>query len=229
MKKLFFIAAAIFTMSMNVNAQSALELARQQKELNDINRKLLDMKPTREAKRQAKVLKKAKWMVPAGESSIEMQITKSLLYGEELMTDEDGGVTKRYIMQTAIQTAGSYNVAYASARSAAMTELASMMKTELVGAWKSKADNAQGSSVSTITVDKFNQRISGIVDQSITNAIPVLSIYRILKNGNFEVQVRVAFDKKELSARLKRNMEKDLEEEGDGLNEFVDEFIKSKF
>ncbi len=230
MKKMILMVAAVLMTSTAVNAQSAIELAKQQKELNDINRKMLNQKPTKDAKKQAKELKKEGWLVPAGELSIEQQLTKSQLMGEELMADENGAPTKRFIMQTAIQTAGSYNSGYAAARTAAMTELAGLLKTEIVSAFQQKLDNAQSSSINATTVDKFNQRTKGIIDQALTNSITSLKIYRRLPNNNFEVQVRLAFDKKELAARLKRNMQKELEQEGDEeLNGIVDEVLSNKF
>lgn len=230
MKKMILMVAAVLMTSTAVNAQSAIELAKQQKELNDINRKMLNQKPTKDAKKQAKELKKEGWLVPAGELSIEQQLTKSQLMGEELMADENGAPTKRFIMQTAIQTAGSYNSGYAAARTAAMTELAGLLKTEIVSAFQQKLDNAQNSSINATTVDKFNQRTKGIIDQALTNSITCLKIYRRLPNNNFEVQVRLAFDKKELAARLKRNMQKELEQEGDEeLNGIVDEVLSNKF
>lgn len=230
MKKMILMVAAVLMTSTAVNAQSAIELAKQQKELNDINRKMLNQKPTKDAKKQAKELKKEGWLVPAGELSIEQQLTKSQLMGEELMADENGAPTKRFIMQTAIQTAGSYNSGYAAARTAAMTELAGLLKTEIVSAFQQKLDNAQNSSINATTVDKFNQRTKGIIDQALTNSITSLKIYRRLPNNNFEVQVRLAFDKKELAARLKRNMQKELEQEGDEeLGGIVDEVLSNKF
>ncbi len=228
MKKIFLMVA-VAMMTATVSAQSAIELAKQQKELNDINRKLLKEKPTKEAKRQAKELKKEGWTVPAGERTIEQQLTTSQLYGEELMADENGAPTKRFIQQTAIQTAGSFNAGYAAARSSAQVELAALLQTEIVSAMQSKLDNAQSSAISATTVDKFNQRTKAIVDQSLTNSIPCVKIYRRLTNGNFEVQVRLAFDKKELAARLKRNLQKELEEEGDELNDIVDDILSTKF
>ena len=209
-------------------AQTATELAKQQQELNAINMKMLNAKPTKAAKKQAKELKAEGWTVPAGESSIEQQITMSQLYGAELTTDENGNPTKRFIMQTAQQTSGSYNAGYAAARAAAQTELAAMLKTELVSAIQQKLDNSQSDALSAITIDKFNERSSMIVDQTLSNSVPVLAIYRRLPNNNFEVQVRIAFDKKELVARIKRNMQKELENEGDKLNEIVDEVFDSK-
>ena len=64
-----------------------------------------------------------------------------------------------------------------------------------------------------------------IVDQTLTNSIPVLTIYRRLPNKNFEVQVRIAFDKKDLITRIKRSMRKELEADGDKLLDIVDRAI----
>lgn len=228
MKKIFsfMVMALIATTSF---AQSATQLAKQQAELNAIHMKMLNAKPTKNAKKQAKELKKEGWTVPAGEKSIEQQITESQLYGAELMTDENGNTTKRFILETAVQTAGTYNAGYAAARANAQAELAAMLKTQIVSAMQGKLDNSQNSSVSAVTIDKFNQRSRAIVDETLSNSLPVLSVYRRLQNNNFEVQVRIAFDKKELTARLKRNMQKELESEGDNLGSLVDEVVKDKF
>ncbi len=227
MKKILFFVAA-FMIAATATAQTAIELAQQQQELNAINMKMLNAKPTRQAKKQAKELKAEGWTVPAGDVDIAQQVTKSQLYSAELITDEDGNITKRYIMQTAQQTAGTYNAGYAAARAAAQTELAAMLKTELVSAMQQKLDNSQSDALSATTIDKFNERSRMIVDQTLTNAIPVLSIYRRLPNNNFEVQLRIAFDKKELMARIKRNMQRELEKEGDKLNEVVDVVFDEK-
>lgn len=228
MKKLFFTLIAAIACSMTLNAQSAIELAKQQRELNEISMKMLNAKPSKSAKKQAKEYKKEGWTVNAGDKDMERQITTSQLYGEELMVDENGSTTKRFIMQSGTQTAGSYNAGYAAARNQAQVELAAMIKTQIVAAMQTKLDNAQASSISATTVDKFNERTKSIVDESLTNAIPVLTIYRRLPNNLFEVQVRLAFDKKELTARLKRNMQKQLEEEGDELCKIVDDVLCNK-
>lgn len=227
MKKILSFVAAIM-IATTATAQTAMELARQQQELNAINMKMLNAKPTKQAKKQAKELKAEGWTVPAGDIDIAQQVTRSQLYSAELTTDESGNVTKRYIMQTAQQTAGTYNSGYAAARAAAQTELAAMLKTELVTAMQQKLDNSQSNAMTAITIDKFNQRSRMIVDQTLTNAIPVLAIYRRLPNNNFEVQVRIAFDKKELIARIKRNMEQELEKEGDKLYDIVDAVFDDK-
>ena len=209
--------------------QSALELAKQQQELESFNKKILNAKPTKAAKKQAKELKSEGWTVPAGEPSIEQQVTKSQLYGEELMAADDGSTTKRFLMHTAIQTAGTYNVGYAAARASALAEVAGMIKTQLVSSVKVKQDNSQTSAITATTVDKFNQKIDAIVDETLTNSIPMLSIYRRLQNGNFEVQVRLAYDKKEIMARMKKSMQRELENEGDVVFKVAQDVLKNQF
>lgn len=226
MKKLFSTLVMI-ALAIGANAQNAADLARQQQELNGIMRKTLDAKPTKEAKKLAKEYKKQGWTVPAGERSIEQQVTESQLLNTELMVDENGATTKRFIQHTAQSTAGTYNAAFAASRSNAQVEIANMLETEIAAAMQGKLDNSQTNSVNATTVEKFNQRIKAIVHESLTNSIPVLAMYRVLSNNNFEVQVRIAFDKKEVAARLKRNMQKELELEGDQLNGMVDNAINN--
>ena len=63
-----------------MSAQSAKELAKQQQELNEINLKMLNSKPTKDAKKQEKKLAKEGWCVPAGSKTIAKQITETLEY-----------------------------------------------------------------------------------------------------------------------------------------------------
>ncbi len=230
MKKFVFLLIIAFVATSVSYAQSAKELAKEQRELNEIHMKLLkDIKPNKEAKKQAKQYKKEGWLVPAGEKSIEQQIMKSYLYGEELMADESGLPTKRFYQHTAISTSGSFNGGFLNARATAQNELAAMIKTELVSILKMKIDNQQTTSITANTVEQVNNRMKSIVDEALTGSFPVMAIYRRLENGNMEVQVRIAFDKRELAARLKRNMQRELENEGDELEPMVDELIRKKF
>lgn len=227
MKKIisFLTVVALATMTF---AQNAIELAKQQREQNAAYMKLLNMKPSKSAKKQAKAFKKQGWEVPAGEADIALQLTKNELMGMELMTDEEGNTTNRYYQHTAIVTSGAYNTGFAAARANAMTEVAALMKTELVGAWKGGNDNSQGGATSVTTDEEFNRRMGGIVDECITNAIPTVNMFRRIGN-HFEVQTRVAFDKKELAARLKRALAEQLKEKGDReLKGIVDEMMRSK-
>lgn len=216
MKKIIslFIVIAASTMSY---AQDAKDLAKKQMELNEINMKLINAKPTKEAKKQAKVLTRQGWEVPAGQPSIERQITKMQLYQAELMTDGNGNPTTRYITHSAQQTAGTYNAGYAAARATAQAEVASTIKTSIFSTLDMALGNNQGDAVTAASVDVLKTKTKMIVDEVLTGSIPLLVAYRRLPNNNFEVQFGLAYDKMELSSRLKNKLLKELGDDSEAL------------
>lgn len=229
MKKIILMMMLAIATTSVLFAQNAKELAKQQKELNEINMKFLNSKSSKDAKKQEKILIKQGWLVPAGGKTIAKQITESQLLGEELMADESGNPVKRYIIRSAQSVAGSFNVGVAAARANAQVELAAMLETKVAAAMETKLDNQQTSSITAHTIEKFHERAKSIVDACLTNTNTILSIYRITPQHNYEVQIQVAFDKKELSARLKRKMLQELEQEGDNdLNDVVDSVLKGE-
>ena len=64
MKKILTMLAVFLMATVAGYAQSAIELAKQQRELNKVNMDLLKAKPTKKAKKQAKEWKKEGWVVP---------------------------------------------------------------------------------------------------------------------------------------------------------------------
>ena len=86
-------------------------------------------------------------------------------------------------------------------------------------------NNEGKSAIDAVSVDKFNQKARYIVDEALTNSIPMLTIYRRLPNNNFEVQVRLAFDKKDLMESLKAKMQQELKIEGDKLTDIVEQAV----
>ena len=221
MKKIIslFIVIAASTMSY---AQDAKDLAKKQMELNEINMKLANQKPTKEAKKLAKTYKKDGWVVPIGQPSIERQITKMYLYQEELMTDGSGNPTTRYITTSATQTAGTYNAGYAAARAAAQADVARTIREKVSSITKQSMGNSQENSQTAASVDILQTKTMTMVDEVLTGSIPLLIAYRRLLNNNFEVQVGVAYDKKELGSRLRSKL---LQELGEGNEAFVDGIV----
>ncbi len=226
MKKLFsLLMIAIFAVSASY-AQTAEELAEQRLKLNKINRKLVEQAPLKQAKKNAKKYTKQGWEVPAGEKELAQQITASILLGEELMVDANGIQTTRYYQHTSVATGGTYNTAYAAARNACQTEIAALIKTKIVAAMQSKLDNDQTTSIDVNSIEKFNQRSKSIVDACLTDGNPTMKMFRRLKGGKIEVQARLAYDKQQMAASLKRNLKKELEKEGDELESIVDDIMK---
>lgn len=210
-------------------AQSAVELAKQQRELDKINMEMLNAKPSKEAKKEAKRKEKDGWRVPLGCDELAVQITRGRLMNKELMADENGQPVRRYILHTAKVTSGSESAGYASARNQCQVEIAAMLKTKVAAAMKAALDNRQTSVINATSNDQFNQRVQSITDATLSMMIPVGHCYLVLPNNSYQVEVQMAYDKKEMKASLKRQLEKELKMEGDELNDVVKDVLSGEF
>lgn len=225
MKKIYsFVFAALLATPFSFaqsDIEDAMNIAAAQSQLDEINKKKLNEKATKDAKKEAKKLVKAGWLVPVGELSIEKQILRSHIMKETRMyTDDSHKRTRlRYVMGTGNNIGGTYNAAFNSAHNQALEKIASSLKTRLVKISQSKVDNQQTSAVAANSVDKSLSRSKAIVDQCLTNLITVCTIYKVNKQNFYEVQVEVAFDMEELKARMEAIAKGELEDEGDALIE----------
>lgn len=222
MKKIIIMVLMAMMAGTAVFAQSSVEMAKAQKELNEINMKLLNAKPSKDAKKLAKQRTKDGWKVAGSGRSMESQITADQLLEIEVMADDNGNPMRRFIQHSASAIAGTQTAAYAAARAACQTEIAAMIETYVAGAMQQKIDNAQSSAINAVTVDKFHQRAKSIIDACLRNMQPGLNIYRVLANNNFESMVTLSYDKKQVAMNLKQYLQKELELEGDQeLNDLV--------
>lgn len=233
MKKIMVLLAVAFMTASAGYAQSAIELAKQQRELNKVNMDMLNMKPSKDAKKQAKQRAKDGWEVPAGSLSMANQFTRAQLMRQELMANDAGEPVARYILHEATVTSGSESVGYSYARAQCQAEIASMLQTKIAAAIKRKQDNDQNSAIDATTVSKFHERGKSITEATLSMMTPVVHIYRVLPNNNYQVQVTIAYDKKVMKDQMKRQLAKELEAEGDELDkdlgDVVDEVLSEEF
>lgn len=227
MKKFMTIIAMIMAV-VTTNAQSALELAKEQMELNKVNAKLQkSIKPSAQTKKDVNRLKKMGWMVQAGAKAMEIQFTEAQNMETILMKDEAGNTVSQYMLQQGTAVAGTYSAAYGEAFLSAQLSISQLLETKIAAAMQSKVDNQQTSAITAVTVDKFHQRARSITQATLTKSQTPVCIYRVLPNHNYEVQLRLAYDKKEFAAQLKRKLQQELEAEGDELNSIVDETLSN--
>lgn len=217
MKKLIIMVAMAFIAAATASAQSAIELAQKQKSLNDANRALVNSKVTKDAKKQGKALEKEGWKSPAGRPSVMQQVDKSMLMRVELMADKEGNPTPRYIVVEGMATGGTFNAAQGAARANALQTIASDIETKIAAAIESSIDNSQESQITAETQEKFHLRSKMIVDNSLTNVQTPLLLYRNTNNNLFQIQIQLAFDIKILKEKIKAQLKKELQIEGDAL------------
>lgn len=221
------VVALAIVATTQIKAQSQSELRKiAAKERKEAVKDLNNEKSTKDARKQAKLLKKAGWKVMVSDKSLEAQITDDQLKSGELMLDYNGEPMIRYIKHEASAIQGTYNAAIAQARMASQTEIATQIETRIAGAMEQIIDGDQSSTINSTTVEKFHQRFKAIADACLTSISKGSTVYRELPNHNYEVRATYFFDKKELAAQLKKRMQRILEMEGNGdLNGLVDNMI----
>ena len=153
MKKILVLLAVAFMGASAGYAQSAIELAKQQRELDEVNMDMLNAKPSKDAKKQAKQRTKDGWEVPAGGLSMASQFTRAQLMRQELMANDAGEPVARYILHEATVTSGSESVGYSSARAQCQAEIASMLETKMVHIYRVLPNNNYQVQV-TVAYDK---------------------------------------------------------------------------
>ena len=159
---------------------------------------------TKEAKKEAKKLKKEGWQVPAGAFSMERQLTKAYMLQEE--TDAD--YHPKYIIGQAISGGSFYDAAKMQAVELAKAELAGNIATDLTTLVNLKLGNQQ------ISADK-----ASLVSQKLGSTIPLSELFRTKGDGSVEVQIRLAYDKKKGIKDALDAIDSELEAEGVSLEE----------
>jgi hypothetical protein len=170
---------------------------------------------TKEAKKEAKKLKKEGWQVPAGAFSMERQLTKAYMLQEE--TDAD--YHPKYIIGQAISGGSFYDAAKMQAVELAKAELAGNIATDLTTLVNLKLGNQQISADKASSASEIIQKGKSLVSQKLGSTIPLIELFRTKGDGSVEVQIRLAYDKKKGIKDALDAIDSELEAEGVSLEE----------
>lgn len=192
--KLFYFVAIMVGMMYctAANAQDDKQMLKEQK--------AIQKQATKDAKTQAKALKKDGWKVAVGSKPMEAQLT-------DLFMKERGGKAglPQHIVGRSEAVSGSYAAARQIAISRARAEVAATINTKVAGIIESTMTNVQTSSVDVATVQKDVSTAKQLIDQSLDKADIVFEIYREV-NNNTQFQIGVAFADSKAKEILKQSM-----------------------
>lgn len=109
-------------------AQITKEQFKQRSEMMGLNRKLQEIKVSKDTRKQAKQLVKQGWKVAPGGMSIEKQLARAELLDNSF---EEDGVTQKYAKGDATSTAESYDAGKMQALELARLNLVSSIETDI--------------------------------------------------------------------------------------------------
>lgn len=224
MKKFLF-AALLFGLvgTISVDAQRmTLDQQKEQKDFDDYKRKKrVDVKISKQAKKQAKQLKKQGWLT-TGSRSLEMQIDRELLMRED--KDQQTGESF-YFFGEAKSVGENYDAAKMQAQELAKMQIANQLGAEISALVENNTSNKQLSAGQAASITETVTECKSVINKKLGRTDIVLEYYRDLSTGNKEVYVEVAYSRQEAMEIAKSAIREQLEAKGDELGSQLDELL----
>ena len=180
---------------------------------------IVDMKQVKkDAKKEAKTLKKEGWVTSPGALPIERQLEDC--YVKELEKDDMG--FSQYFMGNSKPVGQNYDAAKLQGQTLARLDIASKIQNEITAlitnsVANKQLENDQAASI-TQTVMKSKELISG----KLAMTAVLLECYRKLPNGNYELMIRIAYPKAKAMELARQALREQLEQESDELARALD-------
>ena len=212
-KFITILMAIVFAFSgtcVTVNAQQISEQAK----------KTAKAKVTKEAKKEAKRLKKEGWNVTPGGIPIERQLDRAFGLQYEITDDN----LPKYIIGTGMSVAEAYDAAKMQATEIAKQDLAAKTQSELTSEIKSTVANNQLSPDEAASVVEVINDSRSLITQSIGRVITITEVYRYKENKNVEVLIRVAYDSENIKKAAKQAIRNDLRKRGNEMHKKLEEY-----
>ena len=199
-------------------AQSFEEAQKERAALRKASKAELNEKATKAARQEAKKLTKAGWLTAPGALPLDRQLDRSYLM--QYQFDEDQ--YPKFIMAEAMSIGENYDGAKMQALELAKQNLAGQIQTEVTTLVESTVANGQLTAEEAATVTKSVAASKSLFSQRLGRVIPIVEVYRTLKNKNKEVLVRIAYNMATARAMVKQAVREDLERQGDNLHKDLD-------
>lgn len=222
MKKLLVVAISLIIACASSFAETDVkEIRKDRQEINRLAKKELTSLVSRVTKKEARRLKKEGWIVSPGALPLERQLERSYLMEYEYTDD----LYPKYIMANAQSIAEHYDAAKTAATSLAITNLAGQIQTEVTALIENTVANNQLSGDDAVSISETVMSSKNLISQSISRTMVVVECYRVLKNNNREVMVRIAYNGDMAKQAVKKIVREELEKKGQNLHDQLDKVL----
>jgi hypothetical protein len=219
MKKVLFLALALAFLCSTSFAQKNEEKAKNSKEKElkgDIKEKAL-----KAARKEAKKLTAEGWKVSPGSLPLDKLIEKSWM--KQYMEDDKGNAS--YITADGNAVAESKSAAEMQAIELGKLQLAGLIETNMNSLISANVANAQLSTKDAASVTEVVQSAKNLIAMQLGYVNPEFKLYRDLKDGKIEIQVRLFYDVKQSLEIAKKVVRKELKEKLQMNEKQLDEII----
>lgn len=223
MKKIFLFAISALVMCSMASAQTTKETIKERKLIARQSHAELTARASKDARDQAKALKKEGWIVAPGQLPLEKQLDKA--FKMEYDFDENG--LPKYIIEEGKAVGSVYDAARMQAINNAKIAVAGSISTEVTALTESTISNNQLSSEDAVSINEAVQAGKSLIAQKLGRTFVVTECYRQLSKKNVEVSVRIAYNEQMAMDMAKSVIRKSLEDKGKDLHEQLDKMWES--
>ena len=211
----------MLSITCSAHAQLSKEKLKERQELKKMSKAELNEKASKAARKEAKILAKEGWQSAPGALPLDKQLDKSYMMQQEF--DED--MFPKFIMGEAMSIGENYDAAKMQALELAKQSLAGQIQTEVTALIENTVANSQLAAEEAASVTKMVSAAKNLISQKIGRIIPVVEVYRTLKNKNKEVRVYIAYNSKMAKTAAKNAIRDELAKEGEDLQKKLDEAL----
>ncbi len=214
MKKIFLLLVMALMGGVALNAQNEgdmtvnqlKQVVKERKELAKMSKKQIESKVLKDAKKQAKVLKKEGWKPSVGTLPLDKQLTEFYLRRAEPSV----GLPK-YLLSQNQSSSTSYTTARKAAEMRARVGLGTMMGAEVAELAEDSGNDVGLGQNDREAVRKFVDESKQVMQQSIGRTEVILDMYREV-NGQTDVWVGLSYDGKRARADILKAFENESAE-----------------
>ena len=223
MKKLMMVAMSLIIACGAAFAQQsdAKQIRKERQEIKKLAKQELTSRVDKVTRKEAKRLKKEGWVVSPGALPLEKQLERSYMMEYEY----DENLFPKYIMANAQSIGENYDAAKTAATSLAITNLAGQIQTEVTALIENTVATRQLAAEDAASLTESVMASKNLISQSIGRTIVVVECYRVLKNKNREVMVRIAYNGDMAKEAAKKAIRQELEQKGKNLHEQSDQVL----
>lgn len=200
------------------NAEKKTNPTKERQKIEKQASKELNAKASKDARKEAKNLKKQGWKVSPGALPLEKMLDKAYI----MQYEYDDDMLPKYAMGEGMSKGTNYDGAKFQALEVAKINLANQLQTELTSIIENTLGNTQSTGIASEVKSILASK--NLVQQSLGRVQPVVEAYR--EDGkNVQVMVRVFYSTELAKQQLVKSLTKELEDRGNTLHDKLDDLL----
>lgn len=224
-KKLLISIFSFIFMLLSVNT-FAQEVAtkKEYKEIQEKEKVLtkeIGKKAVKEARNEAKRLKKEGFVTPVGKLPLDKQIEKSW----QLQYEVDNHGNPYYYIASARAIGGNQSSAFMQANNTAKLDLAGQIQTKVSQLIELKVANDDMGKEDAASLTSVVSASKSIISTTLGRTLPLVEIYRTLENKNVEVMVTLGYNSEFATQAAVKAIREKLAGESEALAKQLDKLI----